>query len=136
MVGRASPLITWSQLTGRIFIVDGAATITAGIIALLLLPKSPRHTSGGVRGKGWLNEREADIFMARLNNDDPLKSRSAHLAIEWKDIKNVLLNARLWPHLIMCLSGLQAGQGAGAWSGTILQSLGFTAVSESLWRAS
>lgn len=123
-------MVTPGKLTFRIFIIDGAATIGAGIFALLLLPKSPRDTAGGIRGKGWFNEREADIFLARLHNDDPLKSRSAHLAIEWKDIQNVLLNVRLWPHLIMCLSGLQAGQGAGAWSGTILQSLGFTAVSE------
>lgn len=116
----------------RIFIIDGAATITVGFILLLLLPKSPRETAGGIRGKGWFTEREADIYLARLNNDDPLKSKSAHLAITWRDIFNVLGNWRLWPHLIMCLSGLQAGQGAGAWSGTILQSLGFTAISESV----
>ncbi|KAL1412249.1 hypothetical protein Q8F55_003260 [Vanrija albida] len=121
-----------SLISAGIFIIDGAATIATGFILLLLLPKSPRHTAGGIRGKGWFTEREADIYLARLNNDDPLKSKSAHLAITWTDIFNVLGNWRLWPHLIMCLSGLQAGQGAGAWSGTILQSLGFTAINANL----
>jgi len=65
-----------------------------------------------------------------LDKDDPLKAQSGRLAIQWRDILNVLTNWRLWPHLIMCLSGLQAGQGAGAWSGTILQSLGFSAISK------
>ncbi|WVQ75366.1 hypothetical protein IAR50_004985 [Cryptococcus sp. DSM 104548] len=115
-----------------IFIIDGVATIASGIIALLFLPSSPRHTAGLFRGKGWLNEREADIFLARLEADDPLKSKETHLHIGLRDIYNVLGNWRLWPHLVMCLAGLQAGQGAGAWSGTILKSLGFTSVKANL----
>jgi hypothetical protein len=114
----------------RIFIVDGAATIGTGVLALFLIPQSPRHTKGGLRFKGWLSEREADVLLARLDKDDPLKTQSGRLAIQWRDIFNVLTNWRLWPHLIMCLSGLQAGAGAGAWSGTILQTLGFSAISE------
>ncbi|WVQ82083.1 hypothetical protein IAT38_004211 [Cryptococcus sp. DSM 104549] len=115
-----------------IFIIDGVATITCGIIALLLLPSSPRHTGGGIRGRGWFTEREADVYLARLEADDSLKSKETHLWIGWRDIWNVLSNWRLWPHLIMCLSGLQAGNGAGAWSGTILKSLGFTSVKANL----
>lgn len=115
----------------RIFIIDGAATIGTGVLVLFLIPRSPRHTAGGLRFKGWLSERESDVLLARLDKDDPLKTQSGRLAIQWRDIFNVLTNWRLWPHLIMCLSGLQAGQGAGAWSGTILQSLGFSAISPS-----
>ncbi|ODN91409.1 hypothetical protein L198_05923 [Cryptococcus wingfieldii CBS 7118] len=115
-----------------IFIIDGVATIATGILALLFLPSSPRHTAGLFRGKGWLSERQADIYLARLEADDPLKSKELHLQIGFRDIWNVLGNWRLWPHLVMCLAGLQAGQGAGAWSGTILKSLGFTSIKANL----
>ncbi|TYJ55196.1 hypothetical protein B9479_004130 [Cryptococcus floricola] len=115
-----------------IFIIDGVATIATGILALLFLPSSPRHTAGHFRGKGWLSERQADIYLARLEADDPLKSKELHLQIGFRDIWNVLGNWRLWPHLVMCLAGLQAGQGAGAWSGTILKSLGFTSIKANL----
>ncbi|ODN74774.1 hypothetical protein L202_07095 [Cryptococcus amylolentus CBS 6039] len=119
-------------LSQWIFIIDGVATIATGILALLFLPSSPRHTAGLFRGKGWLSERQADIYLARLEADDPLKSKDLHLQIGLGDIWNVLGNWRLWPHLVMCLAGLQAGQGAGAWSGTILKSLGFTSIKANL----
>jgi MFS family permease len=73
-----------------IFIVDGAGTIAAGILALMLLPKSPRHTAGIFRGKGWFSEREADVFIARIERDDPLKVHRAHVHIGFKDIFGVL----------------------------------------------
>jgi hypothetical protein len=52
-----------------------------------VLPQSPRHTAGGLRGKnGWFNEHEADIFIARLQNDDALKETIVTQRIRLKDI--------------------------------------------------
>ncbi|GAA6050961.1 hypothetical protein JCM3770_005344 [Rhodotorula araucariae] len=116
-----------------IFVICGASTITAGVLALVLLPKSPRHTAGGIRGKGWFTEREADVFLARIQTDDPLKeAEAATMHIGFKDVLSVLADWRIWPHLIMCLSGLQSVGGLGVWGATIIKSLGFTAINANL----
>ncbi|KAK9897321.1 MFS general substrate transporter [Cystobasidium minutum MCA 4210] len=115
-----------------IFIICGVSTITAGLAALLLIPSSPRKTAGRIRGKGWLSEREADIFLARLVLDDPLQGHPSTMKIRWSDIKGVLGDWRLWPHLIICLSGLQATASLNTWGATIIKSLGFTAIRANL----
>ncbi|GAA5865058.1 hypothetical protein JCM8547_007698 [Rhodosporidiobolus lusitaniae] len=116
-----------------IFLIDGVGTIGAGIFTFLLLPKDPRN--GGIlrRGKSiFATEREADIFMARIETDDPLKEQGATLKITSKDIIGVLSDWRLYPHLIMCLSGLQSVGGLSVWGGTIIKSLGFSSVRANL----
>jgi hypothetical protein len=45
----------------------------------------------------------------------------------------VLTNWRIWPHLLICLSGLQSTLGLGTWGAVIIKSLGFTAIRESRW---
>jgi hypothetical protein len=107
------PLLRYPQtiyefLSLRIFLIDGVCTIASGVAALLLLPKSPRHTAGGIRGKGWFTEREADVFLARIQTSDPLKEHEGTLRIKWSDVLEVLTTWRLYPHLLMCLSGLQS----------------------------
>ncbi|GAA5974281.1 hypothetical protein JCM11641_006710 [Rhodosporidiobolus odoratus] len=115
-----------------IFLVDGVATIAAGILAFLLIPKDPRHTAGLLRGKGWFNEREADVFQARIETDDPLKEQGATLKITASDVISVLAEWRMIPHLIMCLAGLQSVGGLSVWGGVIVKSLGFTSIHANL----
>ena len=43
----------------------------------------------------------------------------------------MLTNWRIWPHLLICLSGLQSTLGLGTWGAVIIKSLGFTAIRES-----
>ncbi|GAA6008708.1 hypothetical protein JCM10207_001693 [Rhodosporidiobolus poonsookiae] len=104
-----------------IFLVCGAGTITAGVLSFLLIPKDPRSTAGWIRGKGWLSEREADVFLARIETDDPLKEQGgATLKITFKDVIGVLADPRIYPHLII------------VWGATIIKSLGFSSIRANL----
>ncbi|KAI1074120.1 MFS general substrate transporter [Whalleya microplaca] len=119
-----------------IFVICGTSTIATGILAFALVPKSPHHTNrffgGLVPGRGWLSQREADVFVARIIRADPKKGPAATMNIKLKDIADVLLDWRTWPYLINCLSGLQSVNGLSTWGGTIIQSLGFTNIRANL----
>ncbi|KAJ9144773.1 MFS general substrate transporter [Coniochaeta hoffmannii] len=119
-----------------IFIICGVSTIATGILAFILLPKSPHHTNrlcgGLVPVHGWLSEREADVFVARILRRDPKKGQAATLSITLKDIKDVLLSWETWPYLLVCLSGLQCVGGLSTWGATIIQSLGFSRIRANL----
>lgn len=74
----------------RIFLICGLSTIATGIIAFIVIPKSPHHTGylcgGLVPIRGWLSEREADIFIARIVKADPTKGQASTLKITLKDM--------------------------------------------------
>jgi hypothetical protein len=68
-----------------------AHTISAtGVLALAFVPKSPHHTNslfaGLVPSKGWLSEREADIYVARIIRKDPKKGQAATMKIKLQDM--------------------------------------------------
>ncbi|KAL6852253.1 hypothetical protein ACO1O0_006794 [Amphichorda felina] len=113
--------------------------LATGILAFALVPKSPYHTGnlfgGLVRVRGWLSEREADVFTARILYKDSNKKHTSSMKIGWKDITDVLLHWATWPYLIACLSGLQSINGLTTWGGTIIQSLGFTSITANLLNA-
>ncbi|PKS06187.1 hypothetical protein jhhlp_007504 [Lomentospora prolificans] len=121
-----------------IFIICGVSTIATGILAFAILPKSPYHTGdffgGLVRVRGWLSEREADVFSARLIRKGNAKNGST-LRIGWKDITDVVFHWATWPYLIACLSGLQAINGLSTWGATIIKSLGFSSIHANLLNA-
>ncbi|KAI2781601.1 MFS general substrate transporter [Daldinia loculata] len=100
-----------------------------GLVAFTLVPESPHHTNrllgGLVPWSGWLSEREADVFVARIIRADPKKGQAATMSIGLKDITDVLFSWTTWPYLIICLSGLQSAGGLQTWGATIVQSLGF-----------
>ncbi|OTA67453.1 MFS general substrate transporter [Hypoxylon sp. EC38] len=122
-----------------IFLICGASTIATGLIAFMLVPKSPHHTNrlfgGLVPWRGWLSEREADIFVARIIRADPKKGQAATMNISFKDVTDVLFDWATWPYLIICLSGLQSAGGLQTWGATIVQSLGFTSIRANLLNA-
>ncbi|KAJ9150375.1 MFS general substrate transporter [Pleurostoma richardsiae] len=119
-----------------IFIICGVSTIAVGVLTFILLPKSPHHTNrlcgGLIPVNGWLSEREADIFVARIIRRDPKKGQAATLSITLRDIKDVLLSWKTWPYLLVCLSGLQCVGGLSTWGATIIQSLGFSRIRANL----
>ncbi|KAL2817079.1 major facilitator superfamily domain-containing protein [Aspergillus cavernicola] len=101
---------------------------------------SPYHTGhlfgGLLRVRGWLNEHEADILVARQariaeNN----QVAGLTLKIGWKDITDVFLNWATWPYLIVCLSGLQSVNGMSTWGASIIKSLGFSNIRANLLNA-
>ncbi|KAI1390999.1 MFS general substrate transporter [Hypoxylon trugodes] len=122
-----------------IFLICGVSTIAVGLIAFTLVPKSPHHTNrllgGLVPWSGWLSEREADVFVARIIRADPKKGQASTMSIGLKDVTDVLFNWTTWPYLIICLSGLQSAGGLQTWGATIIQSLGFTSVRANLLNA-
>ncbi|KAF3063748.1 hypothetical protein GL218_02507 [Daldinia childiae] len=122
-----------------IFLICGVSTITTGLVAFTLVPESPHHTNrllgGLVPWSGWLSEREADVFVARIIRADPKKGQAATMKIEFKDITDVLFSWTTWPYLIICLSGLQSAGGLQTWGATIVQSLGFTSIRANLLNA-
>ncbi|KAI2621698.1 MFS general substrate transporter [Hypoxylon sp. NC1633] len=122
-----------------IFLICGISTITVGLIAFTIVPKSPHHTGylfgGLVPWRGWLSEREADVFVARIIRADPNKGQASTMTIGLKDIADVLFDWKTWPYLIACLSGLQAVGGLSTWGATIIQSLGFTSIKANLLNA-
>ncbi|KAI0119414.1 MFS general substrate transporter [Daldinia grandis] len=122
-----------------IFLICGVSTITTGLIAFTLVPESPHHTNRLLGGlgpwSGWLSEREADVFVARIVRADPKKGQAATMAIGLKDITDVLFSWTTWPYLIICLSGLQSAGGLQTWGATIVQSLGFTSIRANLLNA-
>ncbi|KAF2023236.1 MFS general substrate transporter [Setomelanomma holmii] len=110
-----------------IFMICGVSTITTGVLALAFVPKSPHHTNrlfaGLVLVKGWLSEREADIYVARIIRKDPKKASTSSPTV------------KTWPYLIVCLSGLQSVNGLSTWGATIIESLGFTSIRANLLSA-
>ncbi|KEZ44019.1 hypothetical protein SAPIO_CDS3738 [Scedosporium apiospermum] len=124
---------------GLIFIICGVSTIATGVLAFAIVPKSPYHTGrlfgGLLRVRGWLSEREADIFSARLIRKGNAKSHGSTLHIGWKDITDVIFHWATWPYLIACLSGLQAINGLSTWGATIIKSLGFSSIHANLLNA-
>lgn len=62
----------------------------AGVLAFALVPKSPYHTGhlfGGLfRVRGWLNEHEADILVARKAKKEDEQGAGSTLKISWKDM--------------------------------------------------
>ncbi|KAI4867270.1 MFS general substrate transporter [Hypoxylon rubiginosum] len=122
-----------------IFLICGVSTIATGLLAFTLVPKSPHDTNrlfgGLVPWKGWLSEREADVFVARIVRADPNKGQASTMSIGFKDITDVLFDWTTWPYLIVCLSGLQSAGGLSTWGATIIQSLGFTSIRANLLNA-
>ncbi|VUC26933.1 unnamed protein product [Clonostachys rosea] len=86
-----------------IFIICGVSTIATGVLGLITIPKSPYHTNrllaGLIPSRGWLSEREADVFTARLIKAS-VKNQDATLQIKFTDIRDVFTDWRLWPHLV------------------------------------
>ncbi|CAH0015696.1 unnamed protein product [Clonostachys rhizophaga] len=88
---------------GWIFIICGVSTIATGVLGLITIPKSPYHTNrllaGLIPSRGWLSDREADVFTARLAKAND-KNQDATLHIKFADIRDVFTDWRLWPHLV------------------------------------
>ncbi|KAJ5496516.1 Major facilitator superfamily domain general substrate transporter [Penicillium fimorum] len=122
-----------------IFVICGISTIASGLLAFALLPKSPHHTGhlfGGLfHVRGWLNEHEADILVARQARRQDHQVAGSILKISRKDITAVFFHWATWPYLVVCLAGLQSTNGLSTWGATIIKSLGFSAIRANLLNA-
>jgi hypothetical protein len=69
---------------------DTNVTLASGILSFIFLPKSPHRTNrlcgGLVPVRGWLSEREADVFVARILRRDPKKGQATSMNITLEDM--------------------------------------------------
>lgn len=49
--------------------------------------------------RGWFTERQAKIAATRVIRDD-LSKTDQHAPITWDDVKEALLDTKIWTHLI------------------------------------
>ncbi|CAI7581248.1 unnamed protein product [Penicillium crustosum] len=121
------------------FVFISVFRVATGVLAFAFVPKSPYHTGhlfgGLIRVRGWLNEHEADILVARKAKREDGQGAASNLKISWKDITDVFLHWATWPYLIVCLTGLQSTNGLSTWGATIIKSLGFSAIRANLLNA-
>ena len=72
-------------------------TVAVAFLALVLLPRGPAYTRGGVRGKGFFTEREVAIAVTRVIRDDPSKVNETHSRrISRADVRQTFSNPRLY----------------------------------------
>ncbi|OQD95531.1 hypothetical protein PENSOL_c020G02884 [Penicillium solitum] len=126
-------------IPGGLYILSTWPDSAAGVLAFAIVPKSPYHTGhlfgGLIRVRGWLNEHEADILVARKAKKEDEQGAGSTLKISWKDITDVFFHWATWPYLIVCLTGLQSTNGLSTWGATIIKSLNFSAIRANLLNA-
>jgi hypothetical protein len=87
-----------------LFILEGLITITAGIVFGCLFPKGPQHPIS-LTNIRWFTERESQILVQRVVADDPTKHQDAKNVTK-AELKRVLTNWRLIPHILLTIGGL------------------------------
>ncbi|KAJ4391241.1 hypothetical protein N0V93_004858 [Gnomoniopsis smithogilvyi] len=107
-----------------IFIIEGIYTVFAAIYFMVVFPKSPMHPVSLFKIR-WFNERDAHILTTRVLVDDPARSQ-ARKHVRWKDIKEMLLNWRLFSHIIIPLAALAPSWTFGAYAPFLVMEMGYT----------
>ncbi|KIM82053.1 hypothetical protein PILCRDRAFT_71383 [Piloderma croceum F 1598] len=101
-LGGVAHLQGWKWL----FLVDGIITVFVAVTTWFYLPRSVAYTKGGLRGwKPWFNDREIQIAITRVVQDDPAK-RLYETVVKWADVKDAITDIGLWGHLIITMVGL------------------------------
>ena len=80
---------------------EGALTCLLGVVAFFYLPHSaatPKSFFG--RSYNVFTPQEAAILTTRTLREDPLKANGYHTAVQLKDIKDTLLDWRVYGHII------------------------------------
>jgi hypothetical protein len=92
----------------------------------LYLPASLTRTDRLLFGKKpWFTERELQIAVTRLIRDDLTKSEQ-YRHITLNDIKQAVLDTKLWTHLIITFVGLMPNGPVNTYLPTIIKQTGFS----------
>ncbi|CAO3680449.1 unnamed protein product [Umbelopsis vinacea] len=109
-----------------LFLIDGIGTDFVGFVAFLYLPASLSRTDRLLFGKKpWFTERELQIAVTRLIRDDLTKSEQ-YRYITLNDIKQAVLDTKLWTHLIITFVGLMPNGPVNTYLPTIIKQTGFS----------
>lgn len=111
-----------------IFIIEGVIGIGYGLIFALLIPNSPKDPCPFWKGFRMFTERESKIIRGRVLLDDPEKISSSE-NISLADLKDALLQWRIWLHFIFTFAFMQNTQALSTYVPSIVVSLGYSAVS-------
>lgn len=98
----------------------------------MYLPRGPARTPGLLRGrKGWFDERQKKIAVTRLIRDDKSKTEQ-YSRVTFQDIKRVLLDTKVWMHLITTFVGFIPQTPISAYFPTIIRDGGFEVTTANL----
>lgn len=102
------------------------APLNCRISISLYLPASLTRTDRLLFGKkSWFTERELQIAVTRLIRDDVTKSEQyRHITLD--DIKQAILDTKLWTHLIITFVGLMPNTPINTYLPTIIKQTGFS----------
>lgn len=110
-----------------IFIIEGVIGLGYGLIFALLIPDSAKDPRPFWKGFRMFSERESKIIRGRVLLDDPEKISSSE-NISLNDLKEALLQWRIWLHFIFTFSFMQNTQALSTYVPSIVQSLGYSNV--------
>ncbi|CAG9984587.1 unnamed protein product [Clonostachys byssicola] len=106
-----------------LFLIEGIFTILVGIAFLTIFPTSVSKPVSLV-GIRFFSERESYILSRRILADDPSKAElKTH--VSWQEVKNVLTNWRLLPHVALTICGLAPVSSLNSYAPTLVQGFGF-----------
>jgi MFS family permease len=118
-----------------LFLLDGIMTHIVGLVAFFYLPANPLKTAGGLRGKlGWFTEREQKIAITRIIRDD-LTKKEQDRPIVLDDVKQALVDTKLWTHLVITFVGMMSLTPIQTYLPTIIKNAGFSVTDSNLLTA-
>ncbi|CAM1508045.1 Fc.00g048930.m01.CDS01 [Cosmosporella sp. VM-42] len=106
-----------------LFILEGIFTILVGVIFLSLFPDSVSNPVS-ILGLRAFNGRETYILTKRVLKDDPSKIH-AKPHVSKQELKNVLTNWKLLPHVLLTIAGLAPANTMSSYAPTIVRSFGY-----------
>lgn len=104
--------------------VEGILTLAIFALFVLLLPKSPAHTTPIHALYDLFSARDRAILTARITADDPSKSHP-NAPLTWPHLRAALLDPLPWLHLALNLVSLAPKGGLQLYGPTVIQALGF-----------
>ncbi|CZR57910.1 related to nicotinamide mononucleotide permease [Phialocephala subalpina] len=111
-----------------LFLVDGLATLTVGIITLFLLPRDPTRGNAILKLNPFsqFSKRETDILLGRIVRDNPYNTdpRDSHLS-QLQIVVSVLTDWKVWMHCSMALLGLEYSPPLNTYSPSIIKTFGY-----------
>jgi hypothetical protein len=107
-------------------LVEGCMAIFVSLLFIALLPTSPANPNPLLFPKfSFFSEREREVLLARVHNDDAAKKNSAKKLELRKDIFGTLSNWRVWPHVLIAIALIAPTGAMGTYTPTLIKGFKF-----------
>ncbi|KAL8279086.1 hypothetical protein RQP46_008544 [Phenoliferia psychrophenolica] len=108
-----------------LFLIEGLMAVFVAVILISLLPNSPTDpTPLFFKRLRYFTERERYILVARVQRDDPEKTK-AMVPITIRDIRRTVTNGRIWPHLLITIALNASTSPLTTYGALLIKGLGF-----------